>query len=343
MKINTSTLLYFRLLSIVIFSALFTSCTTDDIAPTLIEFSASESNLNENGGSITVTAKLNGLASEEIIIPLTITGSATPLTDYTVSSNQLIINKGSDTGEITINAVDDTDTEGIETIEITLTTTGNLLVLENYQISIQLLDDDSDTDNDGVSDSEDECPTIPGEIANNGCPYLGFLINEVLYDPAGDLTGDANGDGLRDANDDEFIEFYNSGPALDISGYKIYDATALTNNTPRHVFPSGTIVPANGVVVVFGGGSPTGNFGGSIVQTASGGQINISNAGDFITVEDALGNIVVTIDIEPFSDNPDESYTRNLDIIGDFVQHSSIPEALGALFSPGKKVNGTSF
>ena len=343
MKINTSTLLYFRLLSIVVFSALFARCTTDDIAPTLIEFSASESNLNEDGGSITLTAKLNGLASEQLIIPLTLMGTATPSTDYTVSSNQLIINKGSDTGEITINAVNDTETEDIETIDITLTTTGNLLVLEDYQISIQLLDDDSDTDNDGVPDSEDACPTVPGEIANNGCPYLGFLINEVLYDPAGDLSGDANGDGVRDANDDEFIEFYNSGPALDISGYKIYDATALTNNAPRHVFPSGTIVPANGVVVVFGGGNPTGTFGGAIVQTASGGQINLSNAGDFITVEDASGNVVVTLDIAPFSDNPDESYTRNPDIIGDFVQHSTIAEASGALFSPGKKVNGTSF
>ncbi|WP_339838232.1 lamin tail domain-containing protein [uncultured Flavobacterium sp.] len=343
MKINTSTLVHFRLLSIVVFSALFASCTTDDIAPTLIEFSASQSNLNENGGSITITAKLNGLASEQIIIPLTITGTASPSADYTVSSNQVIINKGSDTGEISINAVDDTEIEGIEIIDITLTTTGNLVVVEDYQISIQLLDDDSDTDNDGVSDSEDDCPTIPGEIANNGCPYLGFLINEVLYDPAGDLTGDANGDGVRDANDDEFIEFYNSGPALDISGYKIYDATALTNNVPRHVFPSGTIVPANGVVIVFGGGTPTGNFSGAIVQTASDGQINISNAGDIITVEDALGNVVVTLDIAPFSANPDESYTRNPDIVGDFVQHSSIAEASGALFSPGKKVNGTSF
>ncbi len=53
----------------------------------------------------------------------------------------------------------------------------------------------------------------------NGCPWnplAGFIINEVLYDPpAGDHAGDANGDGSREANEDEFIEFYNSGLEID--------------------------------------------------------------------------------------------------------------------------------
>ncbi|VXB05548.1 Endonuclease/exonuclease/phosphatase family protein [Flavobacterium sp. 9AF] len=335
--------LYFKIALVVCLSLLLTNCTTDDIEPTLISFEVSNTNLNENGGNITITAKLNANTNNQISIPILISGSASLSNDFTISKNEIIINKGNSSGEITITGIDDIQIEGIETIILKTTANDSYILLNEYSLEIQLLDDDSDSDNDGVPDSLDECPTVFGEIENNGCPYLGFLINEILYDPEATLLGDANGDGTRDANDDEFIEFYNSGPALDISGYKIFDSTGLTNNTPRHVFPSGTIVPANGVIVVFGGGNPTGTFGGAIVQTASGGQINITNAGDVITLQDGSGNTITTLDIEPLSDNPDESYTRNPDLTGNFTQHSSIPESLGTLFSPGTKIDGSLF
>ena len=45
-------------------------------------------------------------------------------------------------------------------------------------------------------------------IANAGYGQQ-LVINEVHADPAGDITGDANGDGVRDVSDDEFIEFVN--------------------------------------------------------------------------------------------------------------------------------------
>ena len=93
---------------------------------------------------------------------------------------------------------------------------------------------------------------------------LGFMINEVLYDPPSGDAGDANGDGTRDPHEDEFIEFYNSGLEIDLSGYTISDASQL-----RHTFPTGSIIPANGVLVLFGGGNPSGDFGNSVVQTAS--------------------------------------------------------------------------
>lgn len=319
------------------------SCTTDDISPALIEVSSNETNLNEANGSITLKALLNASASEQLTIPLNIGGTATQDTDYTLSASQIVINAGSNSGEITITGIQDNDVEGLETITIGIGSLDNIIMLSTYDINIMVLDDDSDSDNDGVLDSEDDCPEIPGDIGNNGCPYLGFLINEVLYDPDSDLAGDANGDGTRDANDDEFIEFFNSGPELDLSGYKIFDDTALTDNVPRHVFPAGTIVPSNSAIVVFGGGSPTGSFGGALVQIASGGQINMNNAGDFITIQDAEGNVILTFNVEPLSDNPNESYTRNPDLTGEFVQHSGIAEANGALFSPGTKIDGSSF
>ena len=190
----------------------------------------------------------------------------------------------------------------------------------------------------GVLDAVDFCPDVAGSADNNGCPWLGFLINEVLYDPETGDEGDANGDGTRDANGDEFIEFFNSGPEMDMSGYSLSDASQI-----RHVFPAGTVVPLNGVLVLFGSGSPTGNFGGAVVQTASTGSINMNNAGDFVTLQDTSGTIVLTFDVEPLSNNPNESYTRNPDLTGDFVQHSGIEVANGALYSPGTMLDGSSF
>lgn len=323
---------------IVLFLLTFLACETDDVAPTLTSFSSTETQFSEDGGSVTVTAMLNASAAQQITIPLTISGNATLDADYTISAAQLVINSGSNTGSVTLTAIQDELVEGTETIEITAAPINGVNFLSTLELSLSLLDDDSDTDGDGILDAQDDCPDIEGPIENNGCPFLGFLINEVLYDPAGGIEGDANGDGTRDPLEDEFIEFFNSGPELDLSGYTISDAAEV-----RHVFPQGTIVPTNGVIVVFGGGNPTGSFGGALVQTASGGQINLSNAGDFVTVQDTDSNVILTFDIGLLSGNPDESYTRNPDLTGDFEQHAGVPEANGALQSPGTKLTGAPF
>lgn len=314
-----------------------TSCETEDILPAL-ELSASDTSLSEANGTLTVTATLNSDATQQLSIPLSISGTATQSSDYSVSASEITIDNGSDSGIITFTGLQDESVEGVETLVIQLGDVQNVLLLSSTTLTIEVLDDDSDSDNDGVLDANDECPNEAGEIENNGCPWLGFLINEVNYDPASGDAGDANGDGVREANEDEFIEFFNSGPELDLSGFTISDASSL-----RHTFPAGTILQPNDVLVLFGGGTPTGSFGGALVQTASEGQINMSNAGDLITLADASGNVVLTFDVEPLSNNPKESYTRNPDLSGEFVQHAGIEAANGALFSPGTKLDGTSF
>lgn len=333
---NTSKFLSKVLIFSVISYLLFTSCSTEDILPAA-SIEVDSSNLSENNGSVVLTVTLNAATTSDITIPISLSGTASDL-DYIISATSISISKGLKFGNITISSIQDQLVEGVETILIKLGSNQDLLLLGTQEISINLLDDDSDTDNDGVLDANDKCPNIPGEINNEGCPFLGFLINEVLYDPASGLTGDANGDGTRDANEDEFIEFFNSGNQLDISGYTIEDASRL-----RHTFPAGTIIPANGVILVFGGGTPTGDFGGAIVQTASEGLLNMTNSGDFMTIKDASGAIVLTFDVEPLSNNPDEAYTRNPDLTGDFEQHGGISEASGVLYTPGTKLDGSSF
>ena len=172
--------------------------------------------------------------------------------------------------------------------------------------------------------------------------YYGFVLNEVLYDPPSGSPGDANGDGIRDANDDEFVELVNSSTtSLDISGYKLYDADRLSINTANHEFPANTILNPGQAVVVFGGGTPTGNFGGSLVFAASGQVLNLNNSGDILTIKNNNDSILFTFDVTVLSNNPNESYTRFPDLYGNFTQHDSA--STGILFSPGTKADGTNF
>ena len=313
------------------------SCSTEDISPAL-ELSVDDTSLSEDNGVIILTATLNATVTEQIVVPISISGTATESSDYSSSATEITISSGSSSGSITFTGLQDTNIEGVETLILSVSNAQNFILLSNSEITVSVLDDDSDSDGDGVLDANDDCPNEVGDISNNGCPFLGFLINEVHYDPESGDPGDANGDGTRDANEDEFIEFFNSGPELDLSGYTISDASSV-----RHTFPSGTIIPVNGVLVLFGGGTPTGDFGGALVQIASEGQINMSNSGDFVTLADPMGNVVLTFDVEPLSNNPNESYSRNPDLTGEFVQHSTIDEANGSLFSPGTKLDGSSF
>jgi len=322
---------------IVVFLVVIYSCTTEDILPVL-EVTKSSDNLSEADGTVVLTANLNGPASERIVISFETGGSALKNQDYSLTSETFVIEKGSTQSQITLFGIQNDLIEGTKTITITINQSSGVLVLTPILISINLLDDDVDSDGDGITDSEDNCPEVPGPIENNGCPFLGLIINEVLYDPADGIAGDANNDGVRDPLQDEFVEIFNSNPALDISGYSLSDASMV-----RHVFPLGTIIPQNGVIVVFGGGNPTGNFGGSIVQTASNGQLNLNNAGDVLTFRNASGTLIAEFDIFPLSGNPNESYTRFPDVTGPFERHSTLPSANGVIHSPGTKVNGTNF
>ncbi len=169
-----------------------------------------------------------------------------------------------------------------------------------------------------------------------------LLLNEILYDPSNSgLDGDANGDGAYSQAEDEFLELINTGSTdLDISGYKIYDAENLALATPNHTVPDSTVIPAGGAYVLFGGGTPTGTFGGAVVQTSTFGDLNMNNSGDTMYVFNANDSLLLSFDIEPLSNNPNESYTRFPDITGNFIQHN---DSTPLLFSPGLKVDGTPF
>ncbi|HBX65865.1 MAG TPA: hypothetical protein DEG32_06800, partial [Balneolaceae bacterium] len=100
--------------------------------------------------------------------------------------------------------------------------------------------------------------TVPSDNATTlEAPDL--VLNEIFADPATDITGDANGDGTRDSADDEFIEFVNTGSSdLTITGW-----TVEVGGSTEHTFTDPTVLSPMQGIVIFGGGTPTGDFGNS--------------------------------------------------------------------------------
>jgi hypothetical protein len=174
-----------------------------------------------------------------------------------------------------------------------------------------------------------------------------IILNEFLYDPAADATGDANKDTVTDVGDDEFVEFVNiTGSAIDMTAWKLYDGS----NTPlRHVFPVGTVLQPGCAIVIFGGGHPPVNlFAGAIVQTADNGgtgtqTLGLNNGTDTITLKDA-GDVTIFTHTYTLPSDVNQSYTRDPDLIGGtYVQHSTAAGSAGTLFSPGRRINGNAF
>ena len=195
--------------------------------------------------------------------------------------------------------------------------------------------DECDIDNGDSQDSDGN--GVPDE-----CEGSVVVINEIHADPASDLSGDANSDGVRNGSEDEFIEIVNkSGGDLYLAGGTISDAVAV-----RHTFPPETPVLADGcAIIVFGGGDPAtfaNDFGGSVVQVASTGFLGFNNGGDTVTLADANGTVIDSY--EYGSDGGDnQSITRFPDVFGEsFFKHSEV--ALdGSLFSPGTTIDGDTF
>lgn len=298
------------------------SCETDDVeGPDVGDGPAVTLTLNpqsilENGGTAEVTAQLSASSTTEVVASLQLGGTAIEGTDFTSTAQEIVVPAGSLTASITITALDDAAQDGSLTVDIDLTgVTGGQFVPQSLSLTIE----------------DDDAPAT-----------LQLIFNEVLYDPSNSgLDGDANGDGVYSQAEDEFLEIVNLGaqPA-DLSNFKVYDEEALAADVPRHVFASGTILAPGKALVLFGGGTPTGIFGGATVITSTTGNMNLNNAGDVAYLYDADGNEVLSFNIEPLSNNPNESYTRNPDLTGDFEQHN---DNFPILFSPGTKVDGTPF
>jgi hypothetical protein len=134
----------------------------------------------------------------------------------------------------------------------------------------------------------------------------------------------------------------NSNSFLRLDGFMIYDRdSAKTDSTLRFTFPEKTILAPKKAILIFGGGI-LGDYKGTLALKANNG-LNLNNDDDTVLIKDKNKKTINKFDIYPLSNNPDESYTRKPDITGPepFVQHADV--VVGKLFSPGTKIDGSSF
>lgn len=95
----------------------------------------------------------------------------------------------------------------------------------------------------------------------------------------------------------DWIEIYNSTAAsVDITGFKIYDSGGFNGTKPKKAFPSGSVIPANGFLVIITDDTDPSGFG-------------LSSSGEKVWFEDASGIVIDSVDLVAITDTA-TSYGR---------------------------------
>ncbi len=281
---------------------------------TTVQFVSASGGIEEQAGTFVVELSIERASETEATMAEVVVLTEGYEMDFALTQSDVIFPAGSSENQfIEISVINDEELEGDE-----------LFVLQLQNIS------------GGTRATSGVPATFSFIILDDDVP---LIFNEIHADPAFGLEGDANNDGIRDPEGDEFIEVVNrSQSVIDISGYQFFDAASL-----RHVFEDGTFLEPGRAMLVFGGGIPVGQFGNSKVQLASeGGGLSLTNTGDELKIFDADGNIQAGMTYNDLA-NDDQSIVRSPDIIGGFVLHSTVDGADGRLYSPGTKSNGDLF
>jgi hypothetical protein len=92
-----------------------------------VSWTASTQTESENIGSIQLTAHLSFVSNKDISVPISLAGSADPVTDYNISTQTLVIPSGEQTASLTISIVNDLLIEEDETIEVKIGSPTNAL------------------------------------------------------------------------------------------------------------------------------------------------------------------------------------------------------------------------
>lgn len=188
-----------------------------------------------------------------------------------------------------------------------------------------------DTDpQDAEPEEPHPCPDSPAATSEN------LVLNELFaYVPTGP-EGDANGDGVRHAHDDEFVELVNtSEEQVDLTGVAIYNDT-----TRRFTFHPTCLDPLH-AVVVFGGIEPGADLpdGEGWRSYIADSRFAYANGAGRAVVKAADDTIIADFS---YGSHPAESLNLATDLTGDtYVAHGQLTD--DAIFSPGTCANGQPF
>jgi hypothetical protein len=114
----------------------------DDPMPSVAIYATSES-LWEDAGQVMVLVQLSAVSGLPVVVPFTVTGTATNGTDYTIDASPLTIPAGSLTGWITLNVTEDLLYERSETISVTLGTPTGATLGTSQAYTLTVIDNDN--------------------------------------------------------------------------------------------------------------------------------------------------------------------------------------------------------
>ncbi len=164
------------------------------------------------------------------------------------------------------------------------------------------------------------------------------VINEILADVPPGIAGDANNDDFRSSWEDEFVELVNwTGYTVNLGGSSLSDDWAI-----RYTFEHPFYVAPGQAVVVFGSGSPSGDFGGArVVKIDVPWGLSLTNGGDTVTLHN--GEYIYDTHTYGAEGGQDRSLNRYPELSGALIHHDQVPGAEGRIYSPGTRADGSPF
>lgn len=161
------------------------------------------------------------------------------------------------------------------------------------------------------------------------------VINEVLADPPSENRGDANRDGTRHNNADEFVEILNTkSDTIAIGGWQLSDRKPGSKGP--FTFPPDTKIAPGEYIVLFGGGDEVkikSEFEGQVFVDDGSIGGGLSNSGDAVFLVNASGDTTASAEWGK-EGGKDQSLVRYPEGTGRWVLHRAAPGK--GVFSPGK-------
>lgn len=102
----------------------------------MASLSLGQATILEEGGSTTITVSLSVPSAQDVTITLGFSGTAIFGTDYSVTGTQIVIPAGQTSGSVVLNAIDDADDEGDETVVVDILSVSNGLEAGVQQATI---------------------------------------------------------------------------------------------------------------------------------------------------------------------------------------------------------------
>ena len=108
----------------------------------VVSWAAAGQQVNESVGQVTVNVELSQTSSSDVLVPFTVSGSATGGTDHDLASGQITVPAGSTAGTRTFNVTNDVWDEPDETIVLTINSPTGATVGAGSVHIVTILDDD---------------------------------------------------------------------------------------------------------------------------------------------------------------------------------------------------------